>query len=162
MYTFPVFLSVFCLYSDQQGPGPMPTNTTITVRTTDTERAAFRRLVDRLNAADRRLHHRRITPSSLLRGCVRSLLDTDLLETDPALVAELHELNNQLRRIGTNLNQLAHAYHRGLLTTTLDATNLFTTLQAAVLKTQASILAVVEAAGGKGMRLQRDALRHLD
>ena len=162
MCTFPVFLSVFCLYSDQQGPGPMPTNTTITVRTTDTERAAFRRLVDRLNAEGRRLHRRRITPSSLLRGCVRSLLDTDLLETDPALVTELYEMNNQLRRIGTNMNQLAHAYHRGLLTTTLDATNLFTSLQAAVLHTRASIRAVVKAADGKGMRLQHEALHHLD
>ena len=136
--------------------------TTLTLRMTDTERAALTRLVDRLNTAGRRLHHRRITPSSLLRGCVRSLLDTDLLETDPALVAELYEMNNQLRRIGTNMNQIAHAYHRGLLTTSLDATNLFTTLQAAVLNTRASLRAVVKAASGKGMRLQRDALRHLD
>ena len=136
--------------------------TTLTIRMTEPERAALTRLVARLNAGGRRLHHRRITPSSLLRGCVRSLLDTDLLETDPALVTELHQMNNQLRRIGTNLNQIAHAYHRGLLTTSVDATNLFTTLQAAVLNTRASLRAAVKAAEGKGVRLRRDALRHLD
>ena len=57
----------------------MPTTTVVGVRMTNTERAALLRLVARLNADGRRLHHRQITPSSLLRGCVRSLLDTDLL-----------------------------------------------------------------------------------
>lgn len=140
----------------------MPKSIVLGIRMTDTERAALTRLVDRLNAEGRRLHHRRITPSSLLRGCVRSLLDTDLLETDPALVTALRDTNNQLARIGTNLNQLARAYHRGLLTTPLDTTNLFTTLQAAVLNIRVSLRAVVKAADGKGMRLRRDAIRLLD
>ena len=49
IFPFSCLYSVYILTNKAQPP--MPTNTTITVRTTDTERAAFRRLVDRLNAA---------------------------------------------------------------------------------------------------------------
>ena len=140
----------------------MPKTTTLTLRMTEPERAALLRLVDGLNAEGRRLHHRRITPSSLLRGCVRSLLDTDLLETDPAPITALNDTNTQLRRIGTNLNQLSRAYHQGLLTAPVDVANLLAALQSAVEATRASLRAVLQAAGGKGLRLRRDALRHLD
>ena len=140
----------------------MPKTTTLTLRMTEPERAALLRLVEGLNAEGRRLHHRRITPSSLLRGCVRSLLDTDLLETDPAPITALNDTNTQLRRIGTNLNQLSRAYHQGLLTAPVDVANLLAALQSAVEATRASLRAVLQAAGGKGLRLRGDALRHLD
>ena len=41
----------------------MPTTTVVGVRMTNTERAALLRLVARLNADGRRLHHRQITSS---------------------------------------------------------------------------------------------------
>ena len=140
----------------------MPKSIVVGIRMTEPERAALTRLVARLNAEGRQLHHRRITPSSLLRGCVRSLLDTDLLETEPGLNTTLKETNTQLRQIGTNLNQLARAYNQGLLTTPLDTTNLLTALQSAIQDTQTSLRAMLNAARGKGMHLLRDALRHLD
>ena len=117
-------------------------------RISHTEQAALNCLVALLNADGRRLYHRRITRSSLMRACLRSALETDLLLTDPALAAELQAANRQLQRVGTNLNQLSRAHNAGLVITPVDTANLFTALQAGVATTQAAVAHEPRGAGG--------------
>ena len=72
-----------------------------------------------------------ITVSDVIRAAVTVLVNQrlDLLEIDNF---ELKALTEQLRRIGTNLNQVAHAYNAGLLIQPVNASNLFLELQSAV------------------------------
>ena len=79
-----------------------------------------------------------LTVSDLVRASVITLINerTDILEPDKH---ELTELSRQLRRIGTNLNQLAHAYQAGLLAQPVDIGDLFGELRAALVKTLALV-----------------------
>ena len=72
-----------------------------------------------------------ITVSDVVRAAVTVLVNKrlDLLESD---TYELKELSNQIGRIGTNLNQLAHAYNIGLLIQPVNMSELFLELQSAV------------------------------
>ena len=65
-----------------------------------------------------------LTVSDLVRAGIITLLNerTNILEAEKH---ELIELSRQLRRIGTNLNQLAHAYQAGLLVQPVDTGDLF-------------------------------------
>ena len=66
-----------------------------------------------------------------MRASVVTLLNgrTDILEADKH---KLTELSRQLRRIGTNLNQLAHAHRAGLLVQPVNAGDLLSELRAAL------------------------------
>ncbi len=79
-----------------------------------------------------------LTVSDLVRPSVITLLNerTDILEPDKH---EHTELSRQLRRIGTNLNQLAHAYQAGLLVQLVDTGDLFSELKAELVKTLALV-----------------------
>ena len=79
-----------------------------------------------------------LTVSDLVRASVITLINerTDILEADKH---ELTELSRQLRRIGTNLNQLAHAYQAGLLVQPVDTGDLFSELRTELVKTLALV-----------------------
>ena len=79
-----------------------------------------------------------LTVSDLVRASVVTLLNerTDILEEDKH---ELTELSRQLRRIGTNLNQLAHAHQAGLLVQPVDTGDLFSELRTELVKTLALV-----------------------
>ena len=79
-----------------------------------------------------------LTVSDLVRVPVLALLNerTDILEADKH---EVTELSRQLRRIGTNLSQLAHAYQAGLLVQPVDTGDLFGELCTALVKTLALV-----------------------
>ena len=72
-----------------------------------------------------------ITVSDVVRAAVTVLVNKrlNLLEKDDI---ELKELTGQLRRIGTNLNQLAHAYNIGLLIQPVNTSDLVLDLQSAL------------------------------
>ena len=72
-----------------------------------------------------------ITVSDVVRAAVTVMVNKrlNLLEADNA---GLIDLSRELLRIGTNLNQVAHAYNAGLLIHPVNASNLFLELQSAV------------------------------
>ena len=97
-----------------------------------------------------------LTVSDLVRAAVLTLLNerTEILEADKH---ELTELSRQLRRIGTNLNQLPHAHQAGLLVHPVDTGGLFFELMAELVKT----LALVRKIGQRSATYNGHFLAHV-
>ena len=68
--------------------------------------------------------HDPITLSTRLRSTVSRLVNGHAHITDTDII-EIKELTEQIRRIGANINQLAHAYNAGLLVHPVNVGNLF-------------------------------------
>ena len=75
--------------------------------------------------------HDPITLSLLLRSTVACLVNGHAHITDTDII-EIKELTEQIRRVGTNINQLAHAYNAGLLVHPVNVRNMFQDLQQAL------------------------------
>lgn len=84
---------------------------------------------------DLRIRGRVVSESSIIRSMIRWLLKLDKPIDDKA-VAELRELKNELSSIGGNLNQLARAYHEGLIKTPINGDEFFAELLSQVKETR--------------------------
>ena len=84
-----------------------------------------------------------LTQSSLVRAAIETLT-ADTLAITQSHEHKLLETANQLRRIGTNLNQLAHAYNAGLITTPVNADNTLDTIRALTQSTLQILLDITQ------------------
>ena len=118
------------------------------------DKAKLEQYIDKLNSAGHQLQHRPITISSIMRASLHAIIDAGLLTTDQHLSAELRASRRELRAIGNNLNQLAHAYNAGLLNHSIDCNDLFSNLVTALSNIETVNAALLISAEGKSGTLR--------
>ena len=81
-------------------------------RCSKTEKAALKAWIEKHK--DTKIRRRVITESSIVRAVIRWLIKKDF-PIESEAIAEMRRLRLELHKIGTNLNQLTHAYNANLI-----------------------------------------------